>query len=133
MLLEVARGAAPSQRTLDLAFRQKAKRNFRRASDALKVDKAYRHRAIGGLTALASELGPLQANLQGELNPLAPARSLHIPLIAFLVQKHGNPHKTLPPGPTKGVEITGALALPSASGNARDQAISVSQGRVAGS
>ena len=110
MALEVARNIGPFQRALDLASSPQDKCNFRRIDEPPKVVQTNRHRAIRGLTSLAVKSKPLQAKLQGKLNPLAPARCLHIPLIAFLVSKLGYPDKKLPSDLTKGVEIAGDIA-----------------------
>ena len=107
--LEVARNIDPFQRALDLASSPKDKRNFRRIADVPKVVKANRHRVIRELAALAAKLKPLQVKLQGKLNPLAPARIHHIPLITFLVRKLGYPDKTSPSDLTKGMKITGTI------------------------
>ena len=107
--LAVSRNIDPFRRALDLASSPKDKRNFQRIDDVPKVAKSNRHRVIRELAALEAKLKPLRAKLQGKLNPLAPARSLHIPIIKFLVRKPGYPDKTLASDLTMGVEITGTI------------------------
>ena len=82
MALDVSRNIGPFRRALDLASSPQDKCNFRRIDESPKVAKSNRHRVIRELTSLAAKLKPLQVNLQGKLKPLAPARCLHIPLIA---------------------------------------------------
>ena len=110
MALEVARNIGPPRRALDLASSPQEKRNYKRIADRPRDVKANRRRVIRELTSISAKLKPLQVKLQDELNPLAPARGLHLPLIAFLVDKLGYPDKSPPPDFTNGVGITGAIA-----------------------
>ena len=108
--LQIARTIDPSQWTLDLAFSQENKRNFQWIADDPKVAKSKRHLEIRELTKLEAKLKPLQVKLGGTLNPQSPARSLRIPLIAFLDTKLCYADKSLPSDLTDGVSITGTIA-----------------------
>ena len=106
---QVSRNIDPFQRTLDLACSPEEKRNFEHIADAPKVVKATQRRVIRVLAMLAAKLKRLQLKLHGEINQLAPARGLRIPLIAILFHKIGYTDKTLPSDLTKGMKITGAI------------------------
>ena len=87
--LGVSRNIGPFQRALVLASSPQGRRNFRRTVESPKVAKANRRRAIRELASPAAKLKPSQVKLQEKINPLEPARGLHIPLIAFLAHKLG--------------------------------------------
>ena len=107
--LEVAQLIGPFRRTLELAFSVGNRNTVEKIASSPKDAKASRRKAIRQLTALAGVLQPARQRLAATLPMKSPARNLHIPLIAFLVNKLGYDDKLLPVDLVKGMNITGEI------------------------
>ena len=108
--LNIAKLIDPFDRALELTLSNRVKDNFWRVSHEPKVAKSGRRNVIRELTKIATTLEPAQNKLRGVMEPQAPAHTLHIPLIAFLVQKFNYPDKSLPGDLARGMKITGTIA-----------------------